>query len=604
MSTFSLGVVGDTEINLARVTEGRPFTISISKTFVNIVVQARTNFASVGSSVLETIRIHLSINTQSRGVSTLAFLTRRISISATSLFVPAAEILGEAGIFVSDKAVRRTALEVSPLVPDTRRILLAISFLGVATDLAFTTVGRGDPVAVITVLAGSLLTTEFSTSSFLAHTLGKRIAVLGRALGSTFFKLTVGTSNTSTNKSFRDFIATHLPAASFSETLGRGSLVVEAVSIRVTEAVRKTIARKNDVGVNSSFRRENRVDVIEGVAHTVEEHGIEVINTDRLEVFGRLVVDELGESDESVLIGIKSGTNNIDVITLKILDNIAVFPTDLATSNEDNNLVAVRREFVEHSLGLRDGRVNNHEVRRVDVVTEELEFSRQGGVDVGELAVRAEMRSVVITSLKNTKTETSSSTVSTTKRSGPRSSLSPAIDHSSDASERVHLTAHRFNHSQRRVNDEDDIRVVARSEASVLALGTIPVAEIILITITRGSVFITALNTALGIIPLAVGVSSTSTRSSVRSTRTSSTSTGRFSILPPALVVIGTVELRTVVGTSVFNFTVSGLPLAKRIVATLGRVVVATSIFIASIHSSTSTIDHLTDVGLITFFLG
>jgi hypothetical protein len=374
-STFSLGVVGDTKVDLAGVAPSGPFAISVSKTFVDVGVQARTDFASVGGGVLETVGVHLGIDTQGGSVGTRAFLAARVGVSSTGLLVPTAEILGEASVFVSDKAVAGAAADVGPLVPDTGRISLAVIFLGVATDLAFTGVGSGLPFAVRASLAASLVTTVVDTGGFKAHTLGERVGVLGGALGSTFFELTVLASDTGANKCFGDFLAAHLPATGFSETVGRGGLVVGAVSVGVTEAVRKTVTRENDVGVDGSLRREDGVDVVEGVAHAVEEHGVEVINADGLEVLGRLVVDELGESDESILVGIKSSTNDVDVVTLEILDEIGVFPTDLATSDEDDGLLTVAGEFVEHSLGLVDGGVNNHEVGGVDVGAEELEFS-------------------------------------------------------------------------------------------------------------------------------------------------------------------------------------------------------------------------------------
>ena len=404
--TFRLGPVSAADLDLTRVAISRPFTISISKTFINILVQARADRAAVGGGVEETVGVHLAVLAETRRIGALTFLALRISIIAFSIVVPAAEILGEAGILGEDKTVGSTAADISPFVPDTGRIGLALVFSGVVANLALA--NTADVFTITAGIAGRRVAAEIRASSFNAHTLGERIAVLGGALGGTFSDFAVLASDTTTNKVFGNFLATHLPAASRGEALGGGSFVVPAVRIRVAETISETIARKNHVGVDGGSRRGNRSDEVEGVAHAVEEHGIEVINTDGAQVLFRLVVNELGESNESILVGIEGSTDNIDTITLELLDDGRALPTNLGASDEDSDLGAVSTvsEFREHGASLGDGIINNHEVRGVDVGASKLEFVGESGVVVGEVAVGADVIFIVVTSLDNTDTDT------------------------------------------------------------------------------------------------------------------------------------------------------------------------------------------------------
>lgn len=114
---FGLSPVGAADLDLARVAPGGPLAISISKTFVDVGVQARTDFAAVGGGVLEAVGVHLTILAESGSVGALTFLAGRVGVVAGGVVVPAAEILGEAGSLVEDEAVGGAAALVSPLIP-------------------------------------------------------------------------------------------------------------------------------------------------------------------------------------------------------------------------------------------------------------------------------------------------------------------------------------------------------------------------------------------------------------------------------------------------------------------------------------------------------
>ena len=336
------------------------------------------------------------------------------------------------------------------------------------------------------------------------------------------------------------------------------------------------------------------------MAHAVQEHLVEVVDADRLQIVRRGVVDELREGDESVLVDIEGGTDDVDAPSLKLLDDGGRFPTDLAGGNEDDSLVAVAGEFVEHGLGLGDGVVDDHEVAGVDVVAHPLEFGGQGGVDVGELAVAALI--LVVTSLENTDAETEGAGVGGGEEASPGSSFSPLVDHGGDAGEGVHLTAHGLNHDFGGVDDEDDVGVVARSEAAVLAGGGVPVAVGVLVAVARSGVLIAALVAACTGVELAVDVRFAGALDGGRARRESAGTRGGV-ILPSTRGSVGAVELGSVVGTGVDDFAGSGLPRAERALVAVVLVTVAARIFVAGVHGGTCTVDHFTDVCLVALFL-
>lgn len=481
--TFGLSVRGVANNDLAGVAPCGPLTHFVGETFINITVQARADLAAAGSGGgrQQAVGVHLTVNASGGRISALAFLAGRIGIGTGGLGVPAAEVARQAGVLVVDEAVAGTALGGSIGVPDAGSVSDAVVLVGVLADLADAGVGSGDVLALgLSGAAGGVVAVG-GAIGFLTHTLSESVAVGGRALGNTLDELAVLALDTSADELFRDFLAAHLPAAGGRDTLGDTGLVVLAVSVGVADAVGEAVARENSVGVDGILGGQDGGDEVEGVAHAVQEDLIEVVDTNGLEEGGGRIVDELVEGDEGGLLDVESGTDDIDTPALELLNDGGRFPTDLAGGDEDDDLLAVAGEFVEHGLGLGDGAVDDHEVGGVDVVAHPLEFGGQGGVDVGELAGAALV--LVVTSLEDTDTETVGCGVSAEEEAGPGSGLCPAVDHGGDTGERVHLAAHGLGHDFGGVDDEDDIGVVARSEATVTAVGGVPVAVVVLVAV-------------------------------------------------------------------------------------------------------------------------
>jgi len=206
--------------------------------------------AAVGRGVLQAIGVHLTVNALVDGVRALAFLAAWVGVSASSLGVPAAEVSGQAGVLVLDETVAGTALGGGELIPDARGVTLAVVLHGILADLADASRSARDVLAVGAGVATSGVTAEGSAVGFLALALGESVGVLGRALGGAFDELAVLALDTSADEGLGDFLATHLPAAGFGEALRNTGLVVKAVSVRVADARREAVARKDDVGVD------------------------------------------------------------------------------------------------------------------------------------------------------------------------------------------------------------------------------------------------------------------------------------------------------------------------------------------------------------------
>lgn len=167
------------------------------------------------------------------------------------------------------------------------------------------------------------------------------------------------------------------------------------------------------------------------------------------------------------------------------------------------------------------------------------------------------------------------------------------------------MTSHGFNHVERRVNDEDEVSVVARSEAVILAdsVFRVPVAAVSVEAVAGISVVTALLDLAVSS-PLAVVVSIASAGSGVLQARSLSAGSRRSGVLPVAVGIIGTVELRSVVGTFVLDITTSSIPLADSVLGALVAIVGGARIFVAGVSSSANTVDHDTDVSLVTFSFG
>ena len=167
------------------------------------------------------------------------------------------------------------------------------------------------------------------------------------------------------------------------------------------------------------------------------------------------------------------------------------------------------------------------------------------------------------------------------------------------------MTSHGFNHVERRVNDEDEVSVVARSEAIILAdsVCRVPVA-VVSVEAVAGIGVVTALLDLAVSSPLAVVVSIASSRGGVLQARSLSAGSRRSGVLPVAVGIVGTVELRSVVSTFVLDITTSSIPLADRVLGALVAFVGSARIFVAGVSGSTSTVDHDTDVSLVTFSFG
>lgn len=194
-----------------------------------------------------------------------------------------------------------------------------------------------------------------------------------------------------------------------------------------------------------------------------------------------------------------------------------------------------------------------------------------------------------IASFDDTHAKTSRGAVSGGKDTSQGSGLGPFVDHRSDAGKRIALTAHRFEHHFRGVDQEDDIRIVARGEARIGTCAAGPVANLVLEASATVGVLAALLVAASGGVPLAAAAGFASWLSA-SSAGLSSAGTRREGFVPVALGIIRAVEFGGVVRAVALDFTGAANPCAESGDGAISGIEVGARIFVASVVCSAEAV--------------
>jgi glycine cleavage system regulatory protein len=109
----------------------------------------------------------------------------------------------------------------------------------------------------------------------------------------------------------------------------------------VADLTLKTNTRNSLIHEKGRLGAEKRSEVVEGVTHVLEEHGVKIVNLDTLEVLAGRAVDDLEERDGGILVRVEAGGDNVDSTVLELTNPLGLFEAGLGASNHHNNLCTV-----------------------------------------------------------------------------------------------------------------------------------------------------------------------------------------------------------------------------------------------------------------------